>query len=193
MRGRVTFMLLGRWVWLRKQVQQHLVAAWHVAAAVAFRAVIGGFLVSIVVGMLAIPVLLLQTAGWLRHGFWVKLSVRTFYPRIADTRWIGLNAVVNRVAEAELAAAIVLMAAVLFGLSLLAGLVFSWLPDIKDLPSTREQEKRARARDEADDQARRLAADVEEWVRTNPERDPLTGKINSPATETFERRGPKDT
>jgi len=99
----------------------------NVAALSAFYGILGGGALGVLVGMLAVPVMLFQSFLWLRHGVWVKLSARMFYPQSADTNWLGLNMMLDRLAEGELAAAIVVMAGGLLILSLLSAWVFASL------------------------------------------------------------------
>jgi len=115
-----------------EHVRLHLSAATQVVGGAVFLGIIGGLGLSLLVGVLAVPVMLFQAFLWLRYGVWVKISARMFYPQSADTDWIGLNMMLDQLAEGELAATIVVVAGGLLVLSLLAAWVFSCIAEAVD-------------------------------------------------------------
>src|SRR5262245_44295655 len=67
---------------------------------------------SILTGLATVPVLLFQALIWLRHGVWKPLSLREqFHVGVANTAWAGVNVILNRLAEGELAGALLAIAA----------------------------------------------------------------------------------
>lgn len=84
-------------------------------------AIIGCYAAAVFVAFLSVPVLAFQALLWLRGGEWVTITPQSLLSlRAADTGWIGINTIVDRLAGADLAVAIMGVAGGLYCLAVVA-------------------------------------------------------------------------